>query len=126
MQNYFLAALIMFSACAFAPSPTALDVQAATGCVSDPLTGGDDVVPHCPPPSTQQLQAATLSYAQGYAVDHQIADPTYDISGGCGANDHGGITCFVNIRFGGNQHIIVACNSPDDNNSQPVCTAVQD
>ena len=124
MRNYLLCMILSLSACAV--GPTSVATQAATGCVSDPLTGGgdDDAVAHCPPPNSQQLAAATLSSAQQYAADNQIPNPTYDVSGGCGANGHGGITCVVVIRFGDNLHVVWACNGPDDTHDQPSCVVV--
>lgn len=122
MKNYVLP-LILLSACTVVQPATV--TQASTGCVSDPLApGDDDVVGHCPPPNSQQLAAATLSYAQGYAADNHIQDPTYDVSGGCGENAHGGMTCVVVLWFGGQQHITFACNSPDDQSSTPSCVVV--
>lgn len=100
-------AIMSLTACAVSSESTSTTSQGATGCISDPLRGDGDIVPSCGHANTTAYDYAAQHYTN-YAAGDLTCDALF-------------YSCYLELWFGGNQEIVVACDT--DENGGVHCTA---
>lgn len=99
--------IMSLTACSVSGESTTAVSQSATGCISEPLNGGDSLMPKCGHADTE-----AYTYAAQHYTNYDAGDLT------CDAMFY---SCYLELWFGAGQEIVIACDT--DENGGVHCTS---